>query len=432
MNVNAYPILTGAGGYNQTTALSDRYNSTNQTNNVSEPRTYNTPSSDSAITGYSANGDILEVSASSAALFSAVAATSGFAAFNAPQSGLDFYNAVVQHLRDTGFINDANEFERLVNRITAPLNSINDINDEIAYREGIMAQLVAQFEAYAQELQDMEDNIDAQENYLESLGDLTGALEDEIAAEEDRLDELASRLEDVLERQIERLDDRLEIQAERFDNRLSRRLDRLARRQLRFEARMGRRNDIEMNRRAEFEERMATLTPGSPEYLTARANETARRERFDANMARRTERHDRGMARANERHQRWYDRQQARLGSMQDFITQRMEANEAEVEAIRTNSPTIESLTLRIEQLEAQQADIEAYMATLQLQFEERQRELEPAMEQLEDVQIAHAESLIENLVEVRSQHQQLAAGFQAQIDRAIEIYRQHGMLPNQ
>jgi len=431
MNVNAYPTLIGAGGYNQTTALRDRYTSTDQVSNTAEPRTYST-SSDLAISDYSANGDILEVSASSASMYSSVSATTGVAAFNAPESGLDFYNAVIQHLRDTGRTSDANFLQTRVNLLTPSLNSIQTINNSIEEIEDIIAQIMAQFEAHAQELQDMEDNIDAQENYLESLGDLVGALEDAVATEEDRLDELASRLEDVLEVQIERLENILERQDDRFENNLGRRLWRLERRQLRFDTRMGRRHDNEMNRRAQFEDRMSTLVAGSPEYEAAWANENRRRERFDNQTVRRTERFDRRMTRAQNRHTAWYDRQRTRLGNMQDNITQRMADNEAAVDAIRTNSDYMDSLHQRIALLETQQADIEAYIATLQTQFEERQRELEPEMERLEDEVLARLEGELETAIEVRAAHQQIAAGHQTVINNHLEALRQLGWLPNQ
>jgi len=428
MNVNTYSILTS--GYNQATALRDRYTDTNRISNETAPRTYT--SSDAAIVESSANGDVLEVSESSAAMLASVVATSGLAAFNAPQSGVDFYRAVIQHLRDNNHNTDAHQLEIIVNQLAPRLTAIQNTTEQIADLEGILAQLTAQFEAHSQELQDMEDNIEAQENYLESIGDTIGAVEDAIATEEDRLDELASVLEEVLEREVERLEDRFERLNDRFETRLDRRLDRLARRQARFEARMDRRQAIEDNRRLEFEERISSLVPGSPEYEAARANENRRRARFDANMVRRTERHDRSMTRAWERHNRWLGRQQGQLGGMQDNITQRMEANEARVEEVRTSSSTIDNLTQHIEVLEAQQAAVEAYITLLQTQFEERQRELEPIMENLEDVQMASIESEIEAITETLTLQQQLAAGAQAQVNNALEALRQAGMLPNQ
>ncbi|MCL1878750.1 MAG: hypothetical protein FWF80_07820 [Defluviitaleaceae bacterium] len=476
----ASPILAGTG-YN-------RYNQTpgspvvrdNDINTDYRPAGM-TPSPDAAMTAYSDNGDVLEVSGTS---------LSRFESFSDSSQIFDFDAIYAQLRANNASQNQINMFITARDGIRNIETLINNEDIFVAEQREHIARDSAEIAAILQIVQDIEDRIEEEYAVIESIDGETYEIGNQITTEEDRLEALAFALEDRLHAEIERLDDRIDARIELIDRRLERRLFRLARRQARHEARMERREQREMDRRARVAETIAGLEPGSPAYLRAVAREQRRQDRFD-NRTQRIQ--ERGEARFNERmdrlnaheadrreqaeerissleagsreyydartaenrireqfyadveaiqnryegfmiaaaarHYRWHDRQVGIIQGMENDRDRRMDINEERVEAQRT-SPVLERLSARIDELEAMQAEVEERIEVLMSELFEAERDEtgERRQEQLED-RIYEWESHIENSHSRRALFAQDLRGAQDNLNARMELWRDRGYI---
>ena len=373
MTINTSSPILGGAGYNRTPAVSIRDNYTSTENNRAVSPV---PTSDAALTEFSENGDILEVSSHSLLQFET---------FSSNESIHD-YDLIRRLLAEGPMPGLVNSLNNMLNNIEGQRRGIREAEELIRSLEAERADAIAETNSLLQGLEDMESRIQAQEDFMDAIGEHIGILEDAVSLEEDRLENEAFALEERLDRQIERLDDVIDRRIERFERRLERRLARMERRQARFEARMERRQQNELNRQARADARIAGLEPGSPQYIAAREAEAARRERFGERVERWNTQHDNRVERANTRHANWYARETGRIQDRESNRDRQIEINEERVETMRTTSPRLNDLNRQIENMETMQNDTEEIINALQQEFEAMEANLEPELERLEEL----------------------------------------------
>ncbi|MCL2357545.1 MAG: hypothetical protein FWC70_10435 [Defluviitaleaceae bacterium] len=419
MTINSYPTGLAGNYYTRIPAAPEnRYDS--DAPPATEQRSY---SSDAAVTAYSANGDVLELSSGSIANFQAFGAS----------SDVDFDSILAQLQQNA---------PHLVNAFTNMRNNIQNAQSGIASNQAVLRDFQEglvnaneQLDAFIQILYDLEARIDSEEEALLRLDDQEGFINDAIAIEEDRLGVIADRLEDRLENQLDRLYIRHERLEDRFNASLARRLARLERIDTRFTNRQDLLRTNETERRRLAEERIAEMIPGSPEYNAARLAEDRRVDRFETAHQRRYDRHERRMTRAQARHDRWYDRwtndDTGRLARMENTRAARSDANDARVEAARTQSRAMTSLNAQLQILEDTRTETENRLMELSAEFD--RLEADPIREaellRLEN-EVSSYEGAIERMMtETLPAQQANLNNLQTSLENTMEGWRRNGFI---